>query len=1233
SVDYESQGGTINLAYNALTDVSAGSAQGNAGTIGIRNPHGITVIEGNLAGTSRLGHGGTFILDMNSFGSTLATSETAVSSLMGKLSKGGFNNRIDIRARKGDVQLAKDVTAHEFRLSVDEGNVKTDAQINASGAEGGGRVEIYAGQNLTLSENTTILAKGTGTDADGGEVILGNGGNDGFMDLAGAVIDVSSVNGIGGNIYLRVPLNQGETEVNLNMNASLVGASDIVVEGVKTYKDTTISDTTISDTTAWKTNAHHLMNNYGDTITARLVAEAGGSLDGFSFIPGIEVQSIGNLSLNTDLDMTSWRFGTQKVAAALTLRAANDLNINKSIVDHPTNTGNLTSETAAASTNISLSAGASLASSDIFAVEQKKGNFKLKDEKMIYTEGGNINFASGNDTLIGKIYSKSTDYMTNNGMKYNLASYTGNIRGAASNDLLIDSGVIQTATGDITLDVVGDLTLNQRTNQDIGGSIRTTGQPGYFENAPYPKSAQQTWGYLYNSGGDILIRAGADVTRTLAGKVTTEHKSDAWDTRMMGFDFSDYPNSFEYFYTLCANYAGLNATQGIATMGGGDLTVLAGGNFFSAAGTFQEGDMTISVGGNLNGRFLTKSGEVELSTLGSFGTLSDDQVVEAYDSQISVTAQGNITLGTVLNPTITKNNFNSTFQWDLQYTEKTALSLAARRGNVELTGQSDSDFGFKATRSHVLPANLSINAGQDIMIGTDFYMTPSSTGFLELSAGRDITGKSSTGKDNFIYMSDLDPDEVYGNHNDPDGANVSLMGDLGNPNLHSAGVLHKDDYVLAVVEAGNDISNIGLAIPKAATIRAGQDIINLNYSGQNLRKTDETRIMAGRDIYYLVDREKNNTIGILAGGPGLTVVQAGNNIDLGRSDGIQSVGSLFNSYLPAGENDLMVIAGITQWYTADKIKTFFDQLRNAGTLYAKARADGDIELAEQILADVRNTRIDPFLAENEEIGGDINLVNSKVYTTGGTGDILALAAGEINVGLSGVTPPPITGKKSTDNGNSGFYTTSGGGLRLFAQRDINVNESRVMTFSGGDIDIWSDTGNINAGRGSKAAVASTSSYVVEDEKTGVLTVQYDPPAVGSGIRATASTVEEAGDINAFAPGGDIDAGEAGISGKNVTLSAKKVLNAQNIQTTGISIGFAKPAESSASIAGFSGGGGLADGGMLNEASSLLATVKERLNEAAPEGYSIEPKWVDVEVIEFDKDDEDKKNDNGKIEAS
>ncbi|MFH2090808.1 MAG: filamentous hemagglutinin N-terminal domain-containing protein, partial [Pseudomonadota bacterium] len=46
SVDYESQGGTINLAYNALTDVSAGSAQGNAGTIGIRNPHGITVIEG-----------------------------------------------------------------------------------------------------------------------------------------------------------------------------------------------------------------------------------------------------------------------------------------------------------------------------------------------------------------------------------------------------------------------------------------------------------------------------------------------------------------------------------------------------------------------------------------------------------------------------------------------------------------------------------------------------------------------------------------------------------------------------------------------------------------------------------------------------------------------------------------------------------------------------------------------------------------------------------------------------------------------------------------------------------------------------------------------------------------------------------------------------------------------------------------------------------------------------------
>ena len=182
-----------------------------------------------------------------------------------------------------------------------------------------------------------------------------------------------------------------------------------------------------------------------------------------------------------------------------------------------------------------------------------------------------------------------------------------------------------------------------------------------------------------------------------------------------------------------------------------------------------------------------------------------------------------------------------------------------------------------------------------------------------------------------------------------------------------------------------------------------------------------------------------------------------------------------------------------------------------------------------------------------------------------------------------------------------------------------------MTFAGGDIDILSNSGDLNAGRGSKAAVASSNTYYVK-QTDGTYKVVFEPPAVGSGVRATAPNYNDAGDIYATAWEGDIDAGEAGIAGRNVALAARQILNAQNIQTTGIAIGFAKPAESSGSIGGLSGGGGVADAGLTTEDNNQLAAAQKRFSEPLPETYTFEPRMVDVEVVGYQKNDEDEDED-------
>ena len=1236
-VKYEAENGNIILSEGSETDVSAGSDYGDSGTIWVYSTGGNADISGTLLGSSVSGAGGSFIMDTQTYGD--------ISLLAKKLSENGFNTAIDLRIRQGDISLASDVTASYFRLSADTGDVDIDSVIDASGTTGG-LVEIYSGKKLTLSSSTKIYAGSTGAGEDGGSIILGSGlGNDGYMYLNKSVLDVSADDGTGGSIYLRVARTADNTGITFDMDedAKIIGASSSIIEGVKIYQDSKI---TAEDLAGWKADA------------ASFISSAGESVNGISLIAGIEVQTGGDMQINTDIDLTGWRFGSQNAPVALSFTAGGNLTVNNAIIDYETAKYDLQKDTAQLTSFLNFKAGAPLTqsgdiiqTSDPFAVQSGTGNLVFADKVMVYTEGGSINFASGGATTIGQIQGDTNqeDYMSYNHLNYNLASYSGTIRGKTGENLVIKGGVIQTATGDISLDVGGDLNLLRTRSADnyYLGSIRTTGQSAVYSGDDIDWDSlpdflkemikiQQAISFnkqssKWNSGGSISIQTGGDVkTMYVSSNTGTETfclNSDAWN----GLDeLTDTDGVWS------ANYDGLSATQGIVTMGGGDVTVTSLGSFYGQTGTFGEGDLTISAMGDINGRFLNKEGNLEIAGMGSIGSMSDDQVVELFDSQAVLSAQGNITLASVLNPGISSKDLSDTYQWNLQYTQDTSVSITARTGDITLTGTPDKENGtgsntssnLDGTRARLLPPDLYMKAGRDVVIKNRFYMPPSASGNIEIYAGRDITGDSGsdTKTDFGIYMSDLNPDDVYGNHSlDNKEGTISQMSDLQTSELHSDTLVRRDDYTPAVFEAGNDIRDIQLAVPKAAVLTAGRDIANIKYIGQNIHETDSTVFYAGRDIYFNNTRvSKGNEPGILVGGPGLILVQAANNIDLGASDGIQATGSVTNSALPGGSNDLMVIAGYAKNFIKEEMDEFFDDLRQAGIDFIAARSAGDEALAEQIVADAREDVIDLFLDGSSSGEGNISLVNSKIYTSGGSGNIYTLAGGTIDVGLSSIASPPILGEASEDEESSGIYTTAGGAIKMYAKNDINVNESRIMTFAGGDIDILSDYGDLNAGRGSKAAVASSTTYYVK-QADGTYKVVYEPPAVGSGVRATAPDYNDAGDIYATAWEGDIDAGEAGIAGNNVTLAAQQVLNAQNIQTTGLAVGFTKPSESSGSIGGLTGSGGVSDTSLAGQENTQLASAQKRFSESS-DGYSIEPRWVDVEVVGFGKVDEDEDDD-------
>jgi hypothetical protein len=480
-------------------------------------------------------------------------------------------------------------------------------------------------------------------------------------------------------------------------------------------------------------------------------------------------------------------------------------------------------------------------------------------------------------------------------------------------------------------------------------------------------------------------------------------------------------------------------------------------------------------------------------------------------------------------------------------------------------------------------------------------------------------------------MIEQDPSDFYGY---PKGGAVPS---ITSSQLSLKNLVHQNDSAPVELHAGNDIKDIVLDLTKKADISAGRDILQFDYNGENLNPADVTSISAGRDLLYDYIVGGSNKIGIEQGGPGTFIVQAGRNIDLGNASiGIQTTGNTNSPLLDAGKGaDLIVVAGAKSIIQPADALAFFngvdgsadhsDQsengLRKAGSDYSDLLAQGNTSAAQQTILQARSGIISKYFDDPAIDGsGTISMTSSQIDSLTGKSDVYIMARGVIDIGKSTLS----SGTQST----TGIYTNTGGAVNIFAGSDVNVNESRVMTFLGGDITVWSDHGDINAGRGS-ATIVNTPTPTLEKQPDGTFKTVYPPPAAGSGIRALTYDPDGTGPLQApnpgniylFAPQGVIDAGEAGIAGGKLVLGATEVLNSQNIAFTAGSVGVPSASASSVSIGSLTGTSGLSDSTKMIEQAATSGAARDALKSSSQAVDEFMSKFLDVKVIDFDTDDD------------
>jgi len=288
------------------------------------------------------------------------------------------------------------------------------------------------------------------------------------------------------------------------------------------------------------------------------------------------------------------------------------------------------------------------------------------------------------------------------------------------------------------------------------------------------------------------------------------------------------------------------------------------------------------------------------------------------------------------------------------------------------------------------------------------------------------------------------------------------------------------------LDISGSINSFELAVPTFASITVSGDAYNFGFSGRNLSVNQTTSIAVAGDITYqpFSDANQNITLGnqgLSLSGPGNFTIRA-RNIDLGVSGGINVLApdAALAAISPYGANLAITISG--------NLKMTSSAIANYGLL-------GGITL-------------------------NVGVDNGGILAVGGTS--------------TGLGEPGVV---------KGIFTTSGGNISITAGGNVNVDGSRIAAYDGGNIDVTSQNGNVDAGAGGQGSVSFTALELVKPDLNDpttwyLMSIPAQIPLSGIlattvagynvGKKAIIRSDAQLGNITVNAPNGSINASSGGI---------------------------------------------------------------------------------------------------------
>jgi filamentous hemagglutinin family protein len=758
---------------------------------------------------------------------------------------------------------------------------------------------------------------------------------------------------------------------------------------------------------------------------------------------------------------------------------------------------------------------------------------------------GNLTLEAGRNIILGN-NSKITDandwsvslaagYNFNNGT---LKSGAGNIylNGGSGGT---GNGAIQTAAGSIDLTAGGSVLVGAGfVRTAAGGNIDVTALSGNIivgtkgDDIGYYGDSGTPWGVASYLGG-VSTMAGGNVTLdAVAGSINPSTSSDP------GFGISGAFGSKPGNVTLIAG-TGIFGTFNVAN---GIGTILAGVSLSGGTPTIQNSGANV-------------------------GSSTRPVSLQLVAGSWNVWAGNNIYINEVRNAA---GAFDAADSFPFNYAPDAAAIFWAGNG-ITLLGQNLTYPDSNSARGAIYAPQLSLNAGAGgITVDSPISLFPSSAGSLSIltRAGGDLVAVNS------------DPTV-------PSGITMSDSGPTAAP-------LHVNDARPVTVDITGSIYNFDLTVPAFAQINIVGDAYNFGFSGQNLSALQTTAINLGQTAKANLEHagllDANTDGGLRVGGDlvyGDTLHAASvaladpipaavlNSVSGDLSTSVLSYDSATGQFSLTGQmtqkalTDLLApAAGLDAAQRAAVLALYADSqaanglaLAGPGNFDITAR-NISLGISTGITAEFLNApnpglvAVSPYGANlNITTSGNLDLTTTAIANGGLFGGIDLSVGGTLDVGGTATALGSASAPK-------GIFTTSGGNITVEAVGNVNVDGSRIAAFNGGNVDVTSQTGDVNAGVGGQGSVVFTSLQL--DPSTGqLIEIQQSIPI--SGILATTVYGSEAalGNITINAPEGNVNASLGGVlqvafnnadtSANFINVTAGKDINAAGSGVIGYNV--------------------------------------------------------------------------------